>query len=754
MDALWKVLESPLPLLELISPLTVIELAVEVEEEEDDDDDDESLYDLASAWVSLCCPWSSWPTGLLTLVPFSQTFAGHLDHLIDWNRFSQEYARRVRFLHYDDTARYRHADRSFIAPSALKELVFFHPFGPALLPRLRGVAWKTSRIESNTNILPFLGPAMKDLTLDMVPVGRNQPRLFSTLSYRTPNLVRLRVQTSGNAVGIESSLSTLVSTCQTLEYLELPRFWNTEKVVEVAGALPNLKALVTNFAYYNPGRRYGNKHKEARFGFSGGTFPKLENVDCEILSLQDSRDFFNPIASSVLSRLTSIGLTWRCSEKPEDLRTMMSHLTNCPSLVVLHLNLYHEDEPSTQPIHISQFHPLFSCRRLEVLIVGHDLPITMGENDVRDFAQAWPLLSELELFTNPSFGETPGSKTSMDILKMFATEIPNLKALGLHFSHDDIPTYDGDLDPPAQFRNLEILEVCSSHVPGNDINVVGFFLSSLCPTDMGLDHDHPTLWGVHPGHFPQETDRIREWEAVRKVMNTASRTKNVLRSKLTLAERTKGECTTVLLHRNACPLTHRYSVASSRVEIPLDYGITLRLALQPLTTSKQSIVSCVSTTLWDLGEESSYLVTCVLIYLGRQRMLSTNGVRHLIPAMHRSQYHLVLDPLPESSQPLCKHFRFHQQGVVLARVYCDAVVGQKAQELVRRNPGGEVRRVQLDLQTREEISLVEEFRVPSWQLACFRIGSPPFLSRFGEVETGVKGEDGLDDVVFAIENPR
>lgn len=448
MDALWKVLESPLPLLELISPLTGIELGVEVEEEEDDDDD-ESLYDLASTWVILCCLWSSWPTGSLSLVPFSQTFVGHLDHPIDWNRFSQEYARRVRFLHYDDTAIYRHADHSFIAPSALKELVFFHPFGPALLPRLRGVAWKTSRIQSSTNILPFLGPAMKDLTLDMVADGRNQPRLFSTLSYRTPNLVHLRVLTSGNSTGVESSLSTLVSTCQTLEYLGFPRFWNTEKVVEVAGGLPNLKALVTNFAYHDPGRRDRDKHKGARFRFSGGTFPKLVNVDWEILSLQDSRDLFNPIASSVLSRLTSIGLTWRCSENPEDLRTMMSHLTNCPSLVVLQLNLYHEDEPSTQPIHISQFHPLFSCRRLQVLIVGHDLPITIGENDVRAFAQAWPVLSELELFTNPSFGEMPGSKTPMDILKTLAKEIPSLKALGLYFNRDDIPAYDGDLDPPS-----------------------------------------------------------------------------------------------------------------------------------------------------------------------------------------------------------------------------------------------------------------------------------------------------------------
>lgn len=115
----------------------------------------------------------------------------------------------------------------------------------------------------------------------------------------------------------------------------------------------------------------------------------------------------------------------------------------------------------------------------------------------------------------------------MVLLKTFAKECPGLKKLGLYFESSEPPTFDGWLDPADQFKEMTVLYVNSSWVPGEDFAAIGFFLASIFDSC-------PTIYCGRSQWVKQETplddaDRAKEWAEVNKVIRMAFRAKDSIR---------------------------------------------------------------------------------------------------------------------------------------------------------------------------------------------------------------------------------
>ncbi|KAG8910825.1 hypothetical protein FRC01_006107, partial [Tulasnella sp. 417] len=187
LDALWKDLDSVVPLVELVIPLI-------------------HAGDKQAKWS-----WS------LAQKPTES----------QWHRYDA-YASRVRTIKFQDQSYARRQRNRAITVKLINALVSLHPRGAFCPPRLRKLEWSSVRAESALAVVPFLCDTLEDLDLGLHMGPKVEKGIIKQAAGRTPRLKSLYLSVSD---GLESSVVLWLSKLQLLESLSLPIDYQTRAMM-------------------------------------------------------------------------------------------------------------------------------------------------------------------------------------------------------------------------------------------------------------------------------------------------------------------------------------------------------------------------------------------------------------------------------------------------------------------------------------------------------------------------------------------
>lgn len=421
-------------------------------------------------------------------------------------------------LTYDDLVGVKDVAHSYIDASAFVMMQCYRPRPSPLLPNLSSLSWTFRRdwdVRIAAPILPFLSPSITTLSI-LVSMNfhhdHDHPEEIATLwrclEGRTPNVTNLTVSVEWKEVeGWDEHGSAWLASCKTLQSITVPRHWHSEPIVRALEAHPDLRSIEVDrsedcHTWLQPDRTWFlSRWTEP------DTFPSLASCGFDGL-LPEILEAFK--TSNKFSRLRSLSFGTEYGPLtllPEILSLLA---TQCPGLESIFLDFTsHVENDWIEPTPFSAYRPLLSCRNLTRVKLRHDRPIALQESDIEHMGQAWPRLTELQVV---AFWEIPPPNenghdptadlgTPMNLLTVFASNLPCLERLGLHF-HSDYPPPNPVLHPLTTFASLKTLLIGTSKVPGPTTRVASF-LAQLCPPDMEIS------WNKG-----REVEDIESWESV------------------------------------------------------------------------------------------------------------------------------------------------------------------------------------------------------------------------------------------------
>lgn len=422
-------------------------------------------------------------------------------------------------LTFDDEAPIYDGENSLIAHSAIASVSLVHRFGNILLPNLRILDWKVTRVATTLSVLPFISPTLKSfhLTISGQASATSDParRLIQCLAERTPELEEWHLTTVVPPHHLETAIASCLSTLPKLTKLWLPRFYLTPAIVEACGALARLDTLNTDWDCKQTPDLRGTDLK-----FSDGVFPVLTDLefDCPIAR---AADFFK--STSRFSQLVSISISYLRHDMPAELDRLLTNLAaTCSQIQGIGLVLASDRTITPAPIPFATIAKLLPCVELRRLEICHDCPMVVLDADIEGMGAAWREMTHLGLCSDPYTDRAPaGSGTSISLLPKLAVAFPRLRSLGLYCAVDAVPEFDGNLNPVTQFEHLEELDVGTSSVPGAAPAPVAFFLASLLPNDATISYG-PTNWSYDGVRSVEDTSA---WKAVEDIIVQARRSK-------------------------------------------------------------------------------------------------------------------------------------------------------------------------------------------------------------------------------------
>ncbi|KAG8937721.1 hypothetical protein FRC00_001621 [Tulasnella sp. 408] len=245
----------------------------------------------------------------------------------DWARF-RRYSFRIRSVGVGNTV------QTDLPPDSAALVQMFNGLCP-LLPNIKRISWRFNQKQNCSSILPFIGPHLESLSLDM---GEGiddvtQSLLMQSLTHRMPTLKVLQLNSSGLAHRISHSFAALISSLPNLTQLLLPPFFLTEEVVAATGQLPLLTVLYSEWSINT-----GNYHESGMcFKFMPGTFPRLiflylpslPNRMAEILQSADH-----------VGRLRFVILDCPSYNSPQEIENILSLLGSAYDVVFKRLVVY------------------------------------------------------------------------------------------------------------------------------------------------------------------------------------------------------------------------------------------------------------------------------------------------------------------------------------------------------------------------------------------------------------------------------
>lgn len=214
LDLLWRNLNTPWPLLELISPL-----------ERDSDGE----------YVRLS---STENNHRLILTLLRRQIFTETTLTVDWNRFDS-YARRVRSLDWDD-------EDTILSPTLFGHIYLSRPGLQPLLPRVVAVKWTVHHDEAALHLLPFLSSSVNDLLVSFGPYVANDSidDLLRSLSLRVEGLKTFEIAGLIAIHGVDVALADCLKQMEVLEVVTLPQWFGTPRVVAALGSLTSLKEVL------------------------------------------------------------------------------------------------------------------------------------------------------------------------------------------------------------------------------------------------------------------------------------------------------------------------------------------------------------------------------------------------------------------------------------------------------------------------------------------------------------------------------
>ncbi|KAG9036377.1 hypothetical protein FS837_001695 [Tulasnella sp. UAMH 9824] len=403
-------------------------------------------------------------------------------------------------------------------------------FGPSpLLPNVKTISWRFVQNSNCTSIVPFVGPKLENLVLEMDGSieSLEQSLLLQSLAHRMPALKFLRLTSSSFAHNMSTSFTALISTSPQLTHIELPPFCLTQEVVAATARLP-LLTILTHSKWTKAAETY---HESGmRFEFTPAAFPKLEVISFASLPNRMAEVFQS---TDHVGRLREVFLDCPAYNSPQEIKNIFAALGSSAKLldglqlVCCPIPQLAELEPPMDSLSINTIRPLFSCTRLGLfhLLAPHMVPLK--DEDVVEMGKCWPEMGSLILCPAPLVNRDRG--VDFGILQTFAASFPNLGQLQLYFGKD-IPEFGGNLHPANQFEDLDILGVGFSTVPRRKAQDIGFLLASLCSSPPLIEWGPPRY---HRGDDIPEEQRAESeagWEDVKLAMDLAFRIKKFERS--------------------------------------------------------------------------------------------------------------------------------------------------------------------------------------------------------------------------------
>ncbi|KAG8945182.1 hypothetical protein FRC04_001161 [Tulasnella sp. 424] len=441
-----------------------------------------------------------------------------LDSLVkaDWDRF-KGYAARIRFVNADYNGEVN------LPLDSVALVQTFHGPSP-LLPNVKTISWSFFQNKNFMNIIPFIGPQLENLDLEMEE-GINNPeqaQLVQSLTRRTPNLRSLGLTSFNKVQHIGTPLTALISSSPKLVRLKLPTFFLTKEVVAAAANLPFLRKLL-----YSAWPEAQNIYQESGmcFEFTPESFPQLETLAFAALPTRMAEVLD---ATDHVGRLRWVYLDCPAYYSSQDIETVFAKLAaggKCLHTVQLMCCAVRPlaGSSSHDSLSIDTIRPLFSCTRLGTFLLWAPHFVPLDEEDVVEMGKNWPLMHSLTLCPTPISKKDQG--TGFNILAAFAKSLPHLRILRLFFNKE-IPIFDGDLYPVSQFTRLERLRVGWSPVPKGKAQEIGFLLASLCQRPPLIDHGTTENDRGNDITEEQKTTLAAGWFDVKAAVNLAFRVKS------------------------------------------------------------------------------------------------------------------------------------------------------------------------------------------------------------------------------------
>ncbi|KAG8978744.1 hypothetical protein FRB93_010892 [Tulasnella sp. JGI-2019a] len=445
-DVLWRDLDSIFPLLELIAPLE------------------------RDAEGSLIFP--------------------DLIQPVDWERLDS-YACRVRSLVYDDTEDCStwNGYTGRISERILSDVHLNRLSSGSILPNVIKVNWIAEEATTTLLLLFFLSSRTQHLRIEL---GSRCPTkiinsLLKLLGSRVASVIEFKFFIHRQVDDVDEELAKCLMQMEALERVMLPRRFGAPKVVTALTCLKQLKSL--RILGKVPQRNGTVSQIGTQWDTKLEAFQTLEILDFQT-TLSRAESALTSLTPLCLQSIVIIAVDVVSNQELASLFSAMA--TSCPQLRKLWLNLYSGTTKSTELSHFGTLKPLFDCRLLQDLEIGHPRSIQLTEGNIISIANAWSELTRLFLMSNSLVEE---ERTPLSLLKAFARYMPGLQQLGLpcRLDLDGIQT-----SPTSQaFESLLQLHLGRSAVSPDDVDAVTAFLGFICPPGSKIDNG-ASRWQFEP----------------------------------------------------------------------------------------------------------------------------------------------------------------------------------------------------------------------------------------------------------------
>lgn len=318
-----------------------------------------------------------------------------------------------------------------------------------------------------------------------------------------------------------SNCADFLRSLSSLEKVSISRYSLVPAVVEALGSLKQLRAVQRI-----DGNHVSNKNTSVlRMAIKNTAFPKLEVLHCDLKlpeAVQAMRD-----TPSHFAALQSLKLYICSMDGNSTVRDLTEEIgKSCLSIRNLRLSLSREVQ--SPPGVNSWIHPLLQCHHIEELQISYAYPISLRPAEVETLGKAWPNITKLILSSCPTRHHESQPGTSLEVLRLFALHCRKLDMLKLYFNPNDVPHFDGRLNPEVQFQSLKTLGVGESEVPGSDINAAAFFLAGICPTGCRI--------AAYTKEGAETEKRAEDWGKVAELARMLWVSKDAFRHALTASQ--------------------------------------------------------------------------------------------------------------------------------------------------------------------------------------------------------------------------
>ncbi|KAL5521852.1 hypothetical protein ACEPAF_1696 [Sanghuangporus sanghuang] len=482
LNRLWRVLESPKPLVALLIPMQK----------------------------------SSYSSLLMAKTPIRP---------LDWKTFNR-YARRVRHLVIDFS-------KPEISPEVFYRILRVNPiFG--LLPNLSTLKIVFDRNDDfnafNQSAL-FMGPSVKEFYLSL-PRGIASPicRHFVEYVARMPNLAALELDSVDrqSAAMIQGHLVTFLSALKSLERFVCAPYFATSDIVSALSNLPSLRSIEIGWPRFK-----GIGHPSDVFLFR----PSLAIDAFPILrTLSFCATFKRAIALMEVihaPQLAKIMISSPQLETAESLHHLLYVLARKRSrLENLSLDAVHaidksighlDDDLDIDRVTFEVLKPLLDFSELQTLNLSFHRPFHLNDTDLEKLLMSLPNLSDLGFCAEPLLQE-PALLTTA-VLPIIARRCPMINSLAMY-----IATRVGTPSLPTQaisfyvrFTHLKQIRFGTSPLAEEDVSGFAFYLSKFLPPTCKMDSLADVRWLNSnelrtAGHFVSDV-ATRRWAHVSSLLN-------------------------------------------------------------------------------------------------------------------------------------------------------------------------------------------------------------------------------------------